>query len=747
MSKNKEKKDKFSAFSLFSGGGGFHLGIEQAGFKVLVATDVEPAAEETHKLNWPNTAFLCKDAREVSGKELIKLANGVIPDLIFGGPPCQGFSTLGAKLSSDPRNDLFMSFVRIVEEIKPKCFLLENVKSLTTMYQGQFKEFIIKKFSSLGYNVRWKILNAADYGVPQLRQRVFFFGTLSNKEFEFPIPELGPSSPLSLPYNTVGGAIMDLAKNKKIANHQILEHSDIVIERYKLIKEGGKLPPKEQLPENLRRSNFGNTYKRLHRKEPALTMVPGNNAFPIHPVLNRSLTPREAARIQSFPDSHIFSGDRRRQCILVGNAVPPTLANRLGASIMKHLTSKKESTRNDISPLSVDMGKTEMEKALPLNQLEKLKSKDGFIDLFSGAGGFTIGFSKGGWKPLLSVDINTNVSKTHLLNMPSLPYMEGDLAKDDFRNKIINEFSGKEIGLIVGGPPCQGFSMFGKRRFINTKGYDPHVDPRNKLIYSFLDVIAKLTPRWFLMENVPGILNLDDGLFFKKLIDEFNELGYSQIEYKVLNAADYGVPQLRKRLIIIGNRTGHIIPWPKKKFFEKPEDWQKHHRTVGQVISDLSTPESYEKFTCHVPMNHKPLLVERYKYIQEGKKLDIGILPDELKSGYRTDEVKNYSHVFKRLSRERPATTMVPGHNAFPIHPVLNRALTVREAARIQTFPDELKFEGNRQEQCIQVGNAFPPLLAEILANNIKKAEVNKWFPGKVSPSAWNTLLEKESNL
>jgi len=232
-------------------------------------------------------------------------------------------------------------------------------------------------------------------------------------------------------------------------------------------------------------------------------------------------------------------------------------------------------------------------------------------------------------------------------------------------------------------------------------------------------------------------------LFLEELIKEFKALGYDQTEFKIINAADYGVPQLRKRLIIIGNRTGHIIPWPKKKYFENPKDWQKPFRTVGEVISDLSTPSSYEKFSCHVPMNHKPLLVERYKYIEEGSKLDVSKLPKALKSGYRTDEVKNYSHVFKRLHRNRPATTMVPGHNAFPIHPFLNRSLTVREAARIQTFPDEIEFKGNRQEQCIQVGNAFPPMLAEIFANSIKKAEVNNWFPNQVPPSAWYSLIEK----
>jgi DNA (cytosine-5)-methyltransferase 1 len=247
------------------------------------------------------------------------------------------------------------------------------------------------------------------------------------------------------------------------------------------------------------------------------------------------------------------------------------------------------------------------------------------------------------------------------------------------------------------------------------------------------------------MENVPGLANLDDGLFLDLLLKEFRAAGYRQCEARILNAADYGVPQLRRRLLIIGNRTGHIIPWPKRKFFAEPKDWQDPHRTVGEVIADLAHPKSHERFTCHVAMKHKPLLVERYRYIPEGGRLDIDALPTHLQTGYRTDKVKNYSHVFKRLHRDRPAFTMVPGHNAFPIHPWLDRALTVREAARIQTFPDEVEFIGPRQEQCIQVGNAFPPLLAEIIGNNIKKAEVNGWFPGNVPASAYYALIEREN--
>ena len=727
--------------SLFSGCGGLDLGLIHAGFEIIVANDKMPEAVKTYQKNIGKNIIL-GDLREKETRK--KILNFVKPgnvDLVVGGPPCQGFSTLGDKLSCDPRNNLFDSFADMVDTLKPKYFLMENVKAMTTMYGGQFKDYVIQRFNDLNYNVSYVVLNAANYGVPQNRERVFFFGTKENKQFSFPKNTHGKEDNL-LPFETVENWIMDIVgKEKKIPNHIPLNHSEIVTRRYELIPEGGKLPPPDELPSDIRRLNFGNTYKRLHREKPSPTLVPGNNAFPIHPVLNRSLTPREAARLQTFPDEFIVEGNRKTQCIQVGNAVPPLLGKILGKSILSYVKKKSKSTQ--IRTISKPSKSFKIgENILPTVKTSKLSSRDGFVDLFCGAGGFTIGFSKSGWRHLLAADNNEHVIQTHSHNYPSIPFFHEDLSLEKNRKKLVSELKGNEIGVVVGGPPCQGFSIFGKRRFVNTRGHDPEKDSRNKLVYAFIDIVSKLSPRWFVMENVPGLANLDDGLFLKNIIKKFKKSGYKNVEARILNAADYGAPQLRKRLVIVGNKTGHVIPWPKKKFFSEPKDWQDPFCTIGQVISDLAENSSYTKKTCHVPMSHKPLLVERYKTIPEGGKLNLETLPEELKKGYRTSSVKNYSHIYKRLDRNKPANTMVPGHNAFPIHPWLNRSLTVREAARIQTFPDEVEFLGPRQEQCIQVGNAFPPLLAEILANSIRKAEKNNWTPGKVPKSAYYSLLE-----
>lgn len=217
------------------------------------------------------------------------------------------------------------------------------------------------------------------------------------------------------------------------------------------------------------------------------------------------------------------------------------------------------------------------------------------------------------------------------------------------------------------------------------------------------------------MENVKGFTNLDNGLFVEKVKKEFEKLGYKNIWCSVVCAADYGVPQERYRMFMIGNRLGIDFVPPEPTHFPIGSGKKPEYCTVGDVIMDLVGREN--EIPNHVPLQHKPIVAARYGYVKEGCKLNVDDLPPELAVATRRDsktgKVANYSHVYKRLDRKKPSTTMVPGHNAFPIHPTLNRTLTAREAARIQTFPDDHEFFGTRQEQCIQVGNAVPPKMAE----------------------------------
>ena len=326
------KANKYTIVDLFSGAGGLELGFEQAGFDVVFSTDIDEYCEKVHLHNRPDIPFLRADVRDLEESVLDKYIN-VDVDILVGGPPCQGFSTIGKRVSSDPdkriqkdpRNVLFREYIKILKHIKPKIFLMENVTGLLTRDKGKIFEEIKREFNATGYEFDCVILNAADYGVPQIRNRVFFFGNKIGVKLEPPEPTRTESG--KKPWKTVLGAIKDLADidiDERI-NHVPLKHGAVNIRRYKMIPEGGRMPEKD-LPEELYRRNFGNTFKRLHRDKPSLTMVPGHNAFPIHPWLDRSLTVREAARIQTFPDDYIFIGSRDKQCMQVGNAVPPLLA-------------------------------------------------------------------------------------------------------------------------------------------------------------------------------------------------------------------------------------------------------------------------------------------------------------------------------------------------------------------------------------------------------------------------------------
>ncbi len=731
-----------TALGLFVGGGGLDLGFKQAGFELLAASDMDVNAQQTHALNWPGVPFLLEDVRSLSVEAIAAATRGRRPDVVIGGPPCQGFSTLGDRLSADPRNDLVDAFIRIVDGLRPQAVVVENVRAIATEYKGRYRDYILDRFQGIGYSMSFAVLNAADYGVPQIRRRAFFVGFADPRiSYEFPHATHGDAL---LPYATVGQAIMDLANlaPEEIANHTPLRHTERVVARYRHIAEGGMLPEPEQLPEAIRRTNFGSTYKRLHRDRPSLTIVPGNNALPVHPVLDRSLTPREAARIQTFPDDYVFVGDRRSQCILVGNAVPPALGKVLGHSVWNRILPLKGAAAR-ISSMHSTAASDVRAANRRSHHLRALPATDapGFVDLFSGAGGFQIGLTRAGLRPLVCVDNNSKVAATHRANFPDVPFVEGDLSLPAVQQSVV-ERAGERPFVVVGGPPCQGFSVFGKRRMAASTGTDPRADPRNRLVFSFVDTVDKLGSEWVVMENVAGFASLDGGSFVDRVADELRAIGYTNVEHRILDAADYGVPQRRKRFIMVGSRSGYVIPWPKKKFFETPQEWQKPYRTVGEAIADLALASSHDVHSCHVPMVHRPLQVERYRRIPEGGRLDVDALPPELQKGYRTERVKNFSHVFKRLDRNKPSLTLVPGHNAFPVHPWLDRSLTVREAARLQTFPDDVVFTGAREDQCIQVGNAFPPLLAELIANNLVKAHANGWMPGSVPKLAQYSLLD-----
>lgn len=360
----KRQKRKPVVIDLFSGCGGLSFGLEQSNFEVVLGIDNWGSSLETFAYNHPHAKTLEADISKVKASDIKKLIGNRAVDVIVGGPPCQGFSLSGPRNFHDPRNRLYLDFIRLVKELKPRAFVVENVPGLAALFGGEVKQRIIEEFSKLGYAVNAQVLNASDYGVPQNRRRIVFIGLKGKIPFEFPSPthfgEKGTKR-ASEKKITVENAIGDLpllkrerdaeeleyAKpplteyqktmrkgSKKIYNHVTSNHTKQTVEIIALVPEGGNY---KDLPTKFRGTrNFHVAWTRLHSKKPSPTIDTGHRHH-FHPSENRVPTVREAARIQSFPDTFKFLGTKTSQYKQVGNAVPPLLAAAIGKKLLEYL--------------------------------------------------------------------------------------------------------------------------------------------------------------------------------------------------------------------------------------------------------------------------------------------------------------------------------------------------------------------------------------------------------------------------
>lgn len=342
------------AIDLFAGCGGFSCGFSQAGIPVLVAVEYDKDIAASYVFNHPNTKMIVDDIKNVDNQ---KNFSAYMADIIIGGPPCQGFSTAGARIRhgfiDDPRNYLFKHYVNVVKLVKPKVFIFENVKGIISYDKGRVFEEIKKTFENLGYKLQYTIINAKDFGIPQARERTILIGSLIDfdlqKEMEETKQHLAKSNPDFLEYVSVWDAISNLSeptdtgiidnvtpnnaytellcsKNKQLYNHVATKHNKTATRRMKAIPQGKNF---KLLKEHVRSVHSG-SYGRLTADGIAPTITtrfdtPSGGCF-THPFCNRTLTPREAARIQSFPDDFHFIGSKTSICKQIGNAVPPKLA-------------------------------------------------------------------------------------------------------------------------------------------------------------------------------------------------------------------------------------------------------------------------------------------------------------------------------------------------------------------------------------------------------------------------------------
>lgn len=341
---------------LFAGVGGMSEGFKMAGFDIAFAVEFDKDIAQAYAKNHKGTDVYAEDICQIDVETLHKKHPHI--DVIIGGPPCQGFSQKGKRLSlDDPRNFLFQQYVRFVKEFSPKYFVLENVPNIITTSDGYFKNQIVEAFEKLGYQVKYGVLTATDFGVPQDRRRAVFIGQLGENTVNLPKSNgrhtTVKEAIYDLPFIASGEGEetakydkqptteyqKEMRKNCKVLyNHVATAHSKLALERLALIPKGAG---KEVLPpEHRTKSIYSGTWCRLLEDGIAATITtrfdtPSSGRF-THPILDRCLTTREAARIQSFPDDFVFYGTKTIQMKEVGNAVPPLLAKAIALEIVKN---------------------------------------------------------------------------------------------------------------------------------------------------------------------------------------------------------------------------------------------------------------------------------------------------------------------------------------------------------------------------------------------------------------------------
>ncbi|HWK87273.1 MAG TPA: DNA cytosine methyltransferase [Xanthobacteraceae bacterium] len=376
------------------------------------------------------------------------------------------------------------------------------------------------------------------------------------------------------------------------------------------------------------------------------------------------------------------------------------------------------------------------------------------IDLFCGAGGLSEGFRQAGFRILVGNDVDKFAAATYKRTHEEavfLPQPIEKLSANDFLRAA--RLKRGELDCLIGGPPCQAYSVYNHQRGFR--------DKRSKLFLEYLRIVEGVNPKWVVLENVTGIMSLGGGRAVREITEGLRELGYN-VETRVLRAEDYGVPQERRRFFFVGNRIGAPILWPEVTHGPNLIPFVNVWDAIGDLprLSNGETPNKplsyrapancdFQKYarvketeiTNHAAPRLAPINLDRMKFIPEGgswRDIPHRLLPAGMRKARRCDHTKRYG----RLAKTGLASTILTKcdlHWGAFIHPTQDRILTVREAARLQTFPDWFSFEGPRTEQYVQVGNAVPPVLGRRLAEAL--------FFGRQSSVKTETTQLKELRL
>lgn len=776
-------KRKLTCVDLFCGAGGLSRGFLDAGYDVILGVDDDAAALETFQKNHGHTYAMKLDLYDSANIEKIveylekRRARDL--DVLMGGPPCQGFSYAGKMEVDDKRNFLYLAMVELTRRLKPKAVLIENVLAIAEANGGVGAKRIIDDFAAIGYNMTKKVLFAPDYGVPQVRKRVFFVGLRdSDREFEFPPAILDAEH-----YITAEEAISDLpslqdedgnilrgAQEQAYRIPPASEYQKAMRKEMKAVQNHiGSIPIEKTrkmialvpegknylaLPEKYRKLyKYHEALTRYHSKKPSLTINTGHRSH-FHYKWNRIPTVRESARLQSFPDDFIFYGNQSEQFKQVGNAVPPLLGKALAEQLKEYLSGTQYKMIDLFAGCGgledgfLQSGRYEDVAAVEWLQPQvktltnRLKKRWGIADADQRVMCFDVQREEElfhGW-----ADETAAPSPELLPNGRESRYKTGPYGESKGLDFFVSEAGG--IDIIIGGPPCQAYSIAGRVRDENGM----RDDYRNYLFEHYLSVVDRYKPKAFVFENVPGLLSaMPDGTPITTLIRRgFDGIGYEIVDdirkYAKLDASDYGVAQNRERLIILGIRKD-ICDAPKTmlhRFYCEilPKYKVLKKRTVEDAIGDL--PAIYPIFSGDAPSARtgytKPECGMTWHYARHHCRRDVeiyGMLAEDIASGRneyadsaalsalyeKRVGAKSPIHRYHVLRRDEPSTTIIShldrdGHRFIHYDPKQSRDISPREAARLQSFDDDFDFIGTQTDVYIMIGNAVPPLLAKCVA-------------------------------
>jgi DNA (cytosine-5)-methyltransferase 1 len=710
----------------FSGCGGMSYGFANTrqshlAFQILAGIDIDATALATFEQNVGAPGIKADVAAIAESPSVLRtLVPGWDPDksrpLVFiGCAPCQGFSALRkGDHRDDERNNLLLSFASIAAFYRPDVVVMENVPEVINGRFAAYMTVAAAKLKSAGYVLRQDILDFSRFGVPQRRKRAIIIGGLG-AAIDLPAPIFGTKEA-----PTVRNAIAHLrpleasAVDKYDPMHRAPEHTSRLVEVFRQIPANGgdrrALPRELQLSSHRRLDQsdapgFTDVYGRLRWDTPSVTITaksrsPSSGRF-LHPDQHRNISVREAAILQGFPQSFVFSGSPTQQYRHIGEAVPPLFARFLAWRILDHLRPPNREGRKFLGgPVRISEEST---SRLPIS----------VVDCFSGAGGISLGFKAAGLDTAFAFDVDASAVATFRRNISENVALL-DIHDPSVVNSI-NEAVDSQHYCIVGGPPCQGFSH--QRRGASH-------DPRNELVLDYAKLIARLRtpPSAVILENVTD-LDLPRGRpILEKYLAKLATLGYEVFRHD-LNCADFDVPQLRNRIVIVG-----LLPQVAQHYRGPKAISPKRWKVIGESLSGLPEPGDdsvlTDAFPNHVASQEGELNRRRIAFVDmgAGRKL----IPPDLQLPCHANSYRGHRDVYGRLDWFSQARTLTSGFDSFTRgefgHPFRHRSITAREAARIQGFPDWFVFEGNRASVRSQIGNAVPPTVSFAIAKAISRA-------------------------